>query len=81
MKIVPDDKKRAAIYGGVIVVALIVAIYLLFLRGGGSPEPEPEVLERADTINSSVQTPPPAPELPVEGRPQRGPPTAPTAPR
>ena len=77
MNLIPEDKTKAAIYGGVAAVILLLALYFGFFRGGGEPVPA-EVENRAAQITEGMQAPQPSiPEVPPEQRPQRGPPAAP----
>jgi hypothetical protein len=76
MKLMPDDKSKAIVYGVIIAVAALVAIYFLWPRSG-EPTLPTELQERTEAINSSVKSAPPTQELPAESRPLRGPPVGP----
>ncbi len=78
MNLIPEDKTKAAIYGGVAAVILLLALYFGFFRGGGGEPVPAEVENRAAQITEGMQAPQPSiPEVPPEQRPQRGPPAAP----
>jgi hypothetical protein len=74
MKLIPDNKTRAAVYLGVILVGGGIAAYLL-LAQRHEPPPDPAtqaIQERAEAIQSSMSTRPQTPDLPVEQRAPRG---------
>jgi len=75
MRFIPEEKGKAAAYLIVIVAALGGAAYMMFGRARPTPEASEEqaaIQEHAATINASIKSAPPAPELPVEKRAPRG---------
>jgi hypothetical protein len=78
MKLIPEQKGKAALYLIVILAALGGAAYMMYGRGEPArsvDENQAAIEAQAAKINSTVQSPPPAPDLPVDKRPPRGAPT------
>jgi hypothetical protein len=78
MKFIPQEKGKAAVYLIIIAAALGGAAYMMYGRGGPTPEVSEEqaaVEEHAAEINATIKSPTPAPDLPIENRPPRGAPS------
>lgn len=74
MKLLPDDRKKAAIGGGIVLVLAIVAAYLYWPSSGPSrPDAATQAaIERSKQIQANMESKqPPPPDLPVEARPPR----------
>jgi hypothetical protein len=75
MKLLPTDKKKAAIGGSVVLVLAIVAAYLNWPSSGPSkPDAATQAaIERSKQIQANMDSkqPPPPADLPVEARPPR----------
>jgi hypothetical protein len=78
MKLLPEDKTKAAVGGIAAAILFGVALYLAFGRGAEqAPQPD-EILERQQAISSGTRAPGTAvPEVPPEQRPSRGAPVGP----
>jgi hypothetical protein len=81
MKLLPEDRTKAAVGGVAAAVLLGTALYLAFGRGGEDPPQPDEIVQRQEAISAGTRTPASTvPEVPPEQRPTRGLPTGP-APR
>lgn len=74
MTFIPEDKRKAYIYGGVIAVVLIAALYFWF--GSGSPKPDASTQaaqQKVDQIEANMKAQQaPSAEIPLNQRAPRG---------
>ena len=72
MKFLPENKARAGLYLGVIVIAGGTALYFLAFRQPPAPEMTPAAREHAAAMQAAPDPSPAQPELPVSSRSPRG---------
>ncbi|MEX2219259.1 MAG: hypothetical protein WD749_10935 [Phycisphaerales bacterium] len=70
----PENRTKAAVYGGLIVIAAAVALYVVLSSRSpaGPDEATRAAMERAEIHAQAAPTGPPPATLPVEQRPARG---------
>jgi hypothetical protein len=73
MKLIPENKGRAAVLLVILVLAAAVVAAMNLGRGDRPAPVDPAIQERAAAISASVKSPEPVPDLPVDKRPPRGP--------
>jgi hypothetical protein len=74
MKLIPEDKNKAYIFGGVIAVVLIAALYFWFGSGGSSkPDASTQAAQKKlDQMEANMGAQPPPAEIPLDQRAPRG---------